>query len=107
LEFTRIDWPGSSQQPNRSRGNLSHTKRFWQYSSAAKGCKSEGSASADFRAEPESATFSFDREMGRNGGKKGGQKGARMRAEALTPEQRSPIARKAAKTRWAKAKKQR
>jgi hypothetical protein len=44
-------------------------------------------------------------EMGRKGGKKGGKKGARMRAEALTPEQRSQIARKAARTRWAKAKK--
>ena len=44
-------------------------------------------------------------EMGRKGGKKGGKKGARMRAAALTPEQRSQIARKAAKSRWAKAKK--
>jgi hypothetical protein len=44
-------------------------------------------------------------EMGRKGGKKGGKKGARMRADALTPEQRTQIARKAAKTRWAKAKK--
>jgi hypothetical protein len=33
-------------------------------------------------------------EMGRKGGKKGGK----MRAEALTPEQRSQIARKAAKS---------
>ncbi|MFZ0701954.1 MAG: hypothetical protein WBG29_11380 [Candidatus Acidiferrales bacterium] len=45
-------------------------------------------------------------EMGRKGGKKGGKKGARMRAESLTPEQRSQIARKAAKSRWAKAKKE-
>jgi len=44
-------------------------------------------------------------EMGRKGGKKGGKKGAKMRAEALTPEQRRQIARKAAKSRWAKAKK--
>ncbi len=44
-------------------------------------------------------------EMGRKGGKKGGKKGAKMRAESLTPEQRSQIARKAAKTRWARAKK--
>jgi hypothetical protein len=43
-------------------------------------------------------------EMGRKGGKKGGKKGAKMRAEALTPERRSQIARKAAKSRWAKAK---
>jgi hypothetical protein len=38
-------------------------------------------------------------------GRKGGKKGAKMRAEALTPEQRSEIARKAARTRWAKIKK--
>jgi hypothetical protein len=46
-------------------------------------------------------------EMGRKGGKKGGKKGAKMRAEALTPERRTQIARKAAKTRWAKVKKKR
>ena len=44
-------------------------------------------------------------EMGRKGGKKGGKKGARVRAEKLTAEQRTQIARKAAKTRWAKTKK--
>jgi hypothetical protein len=44
-------------------------------------------------------------EMGRKGGKKGGRKGAKMRSEALTAEQRSQIARKAARARWAKAKK--
>jgi hypothetical protein len=43
-------------------------------------------------------------EMGRKGGKKGGKKGAKMRAESLTPERRSQIARKAAKARWAKQK---
>jgi hypothetical protein len=43
-------------------------------------------------------------EMGRKGGKKGGKKGAKMRAESLTPERRSQIARKAAKARWANAK---
>lgn len=36
-------------------------------------------------------------ELGRLGGKKGGK----ARAEALTPEQRSEIARNAAKKRWA------
>jgi hypothetical protein len=45
------------------------------------------------------------REMGRKGGKKGGKKGARVRTERLTPEQRTEIARKAAKARWAKSKK--
>jgi len=44
-------------------------------------------------------------EMGRKGGKKGGKKGAKRRAESLTPEQRSQIARKAAKARWAKTRK--
>ena len=37
-------------------------------------------------------------ELGRLGGKKGGK----ARAEALTPEQRSEIARKAAQKRWEK-----
>ncbi|MGC2459136.1 MAG: histone H1 [Gallionellaceae bacterium] len=37
-------------------------------------------------------------ELGRLGGKKGGK----VRAENLTPEQRSEIAKKAAQKRWAK-----
>jgi hypothetical protein len=45
------------------------------------------------------------REMGRKGGKKGGKKGAKMRMKALTSVQRSKIARKAAKARWAKSEK--
>jgi hypothetical protein len=44
------------------------------------------------------------REMGRKGGKKGGKRGAKARTERLTPEERTQIARKAAKARWAKAK---
>lgn len=35
-------------------------------------------------------------------GKLGASKGGKARAEKLTPEQRSEIARKAAKARWAK-----
>ena len=35
-------------------------------------------------------------------GRKGGLKGGKARAEKLTPEQRSDIARKAAKNRWKK-----
>ena len=35
-------------------------------------------------------------------GKLGGLKGGKARAEKLTPEQRSEIARKAAKARWEK-----
>ncbi len=34
-------------------------------------------------------------------GRKGGLKGGKARAEKLTPEQRSEIARRAAKARWA------
>lgn len=34
-------------------------------------------------------------------GRKGGLKGGKARADALTPEQRSAIAKKAAKKRWA------
>jgi len=37
-------------------------------------------------------------------GRQGGLKGGRARAERLTPEQRSEIARKAAAARWAKAR---
>ena len=33
-------------------------------------------------------------------GRRGGQKGGKARAEKLTPEQRSEIARKAARARW-------
>jgi hypothetical protein len=36
--------------------------------------------------------------------RKGGQKGGRARALALTPEQRSEIARVAAEARWKKSK---
>lgn len=38
-------------------------------------------------------------------GKLGAEKGGRARAKALTPEQRSKIARKAAKARWKKERK--
>jgi hypothetical protein len=37
-------------------------------------------------------------------GKLGGRKGGKARAERLTPEQRSEIARKAAQTRWSEKK---
>jgi len=47
------------------------------------------------------------REMGRKGGKRGGKKGAKARMEVLTAKRRSQIARKAARARWAKAKKRR
>jgi len=44
-------------------------------------------------------------EMGRKGGKAAAGKGGKARMAALTPEQRKELARKAAKARWAKAKK--
>jgi len=45
------------------------------------------------------------REMGRKGGKAAGGKVGKKRMAALTAEQRKELARKAAKSRWAKAKK--
>jgi hypothetical protein len=39
-------------------------------------------------------------------GKLGGKKGGKARAEKLTPEQRSAIAKKAAEARWAKNRQQ-
>jgi len=45
------------------------------------------------------------KEMGRKGGKAGGKKGAKARMEALTPKERTRIARAAAKARWSKIKK--
>ena len=38
-------------------------------------------------------------------GAKGGRVGGKRRLETMTPEQRSKSAKKAAKARWAKAKK--
>ena len=35
--------------------------------------------------------------------RKGGQKGGKARARALTPDERSRIAKKAAKSRWSKS----
>jgi hypothetical protein len=37
-------------------------------------------------------------------GRLGGKKGGKVRAEKLTPEQRSEISRKAGKARWKKSK---
>jgi hypothetical protein len=45
------------------------------------------------------------REMGKKGGKAAGGKGGRKRMATLSPEERKKLATKAAKTRWAKAKK--
>ena len=45
------------------------------------------------------------REMGRKGGKRGGSKGGKARMGALTPEERSRLARSAAEARWRRARK--
>ena len=55
----------------------------------------------------EKATGDTEKEAGKNPnavalGRMGGLKGGKARADKLTPEQRTEIARKAAKTRWAK-----
>ncbi len=42
------------------------------------------------------------RELARKLGRRGGLKGGKARAEKLSAEKRSEIARKAAKARWAK-----
>jgi hypothetical protein len=46
------------------------------------------------------------RELARKLGRRGGLKGGKARRDKLTPEQRSEIARKAAKARWAKKRQQ-
>ena len=43
--------------------------------------------------------------LGRKGGKAGGPKGGKARWEGVSAEERSAIARKAARARWAKKKK--
>lgn len=50
------------------------------------------------KSDPRAAPDGHMAEIGREGGRKGGK----ARADALTPEQRSDIARKAAAKRWAK-----
>jgi hypothetical protein len=45
------------------------------------------------------------REMGKKGGKAAKGKGLKARMAALSPQERKDLARKAAKARWAKAKK--
>ncbi|MGF1472140.1 MAG: histone H1 [Rubrobacteraceae bacterium] len=46
------------------------------------------------------------RELARKLGQRGGLKGGKARAEKLTPEERSEIARKAAEARWAKKRRE-
>jgi hypothetical protein len=46
-------------------------------------------------------------EMGRKGGKAAKGKGVKARMAALTPQERIELAKKAARARWAKAKKKR
>jgi hypothetical protein len=56
-------------------------------------------ATGQTKPKPPSIHKSFDAKAL---GHKGGLKGGRARANKLTPEQRSEIARKAAKARWGK-----
>jgi hypothetical protein len=51
-----------------------------------------GEATDETPSEPESQQV--------HAGRQGGRKGGRSRAERLTPEQRSAIAKKAARARW-------
>jgi len=44
------------------------------------------------------------REMGKKGGKAAKGKGVKTRMAALSPQERKELARKAAKARWARAK---
>jgi hypothetical protein len=46
------------------------------------------------------------RESARRLGRRGGLKGGKARAEKLTPEERKEIARKAARARWDKRRRQ-
>jgi hypothetical protein len=46
------------------------------------------------------------RELARKLGRRGGLKGGKARRDKLTPKQRSEIARKAARVRWAKKRQQ-
>ncbi len=46
------------------------------------------------------------RELARKLGRRGGLKGGKARAEKLSSERKSEIARKAAKARWAKKRQQ-
>jgi hypothetical protein len=55
-------------------------------------------ATDEKKSEPESTKNPAAVELGRMGGLKGGK----ARAETLTPERRSEIARKAAEARWKK-----
>ena len=48
------------------------------------------------------ATGQIEDQVGNEGKRKGGKKGAKARFRALTPEQRSEIARTAALARWKK-----
>lgn len=46
------------------------------------------------------------RKVARELGRRGGLKGGKARAQKLTPEQRTMIAKKAAKARWAKKRRE-
>jgi len=55
--------------------------------------------------ETEEVVLTLEQQVMRTMGAKGGRVGGKRRLETMTPEQRSKSAKKAAKARWAKAKK--
>jgi hypothetical protein len=57
-------------------------------------------AEAPQDAQPEDGDVAARKAAARLLGSRGGRKGGKARAEALTPEERSEIARKAAQARW-------
>jgi hypothetical protein len=76
--------------PDRSR------KRPRDLNSLAKMIVDEATTPQEPRVDPDDGKDPAAVALGRKGGLKGG----RARADSLTPEQRSAIARKAAEARW-------
>lgn len=77
--------------PDRSR-----KKRPADLNRLAASIVADATAEDDEQADPDEGKDPAAVELGRRGGLKGG----RARAEKLTPEQRSEIAKKAASARW-------
>lgn len=84
--------PNRSSTPKRPRDFNSHA-----FDTVA---RLTGSAPPEAEPEPDDPVKAAAALLGRKGGLKGGK----ARAAKLTPEERSDIARKAAESRWKKAK---
>ena len=92
----RIRMPDRSSKPDQPR----RKKRPADLNRLAFSIVADATADEDEQApDPYEGKNPAAVELGRQGGLKGG----RARAEKLTPEQRSEIARKAARARWGKA----